>query len=232
MSARSTGSLLFRSGTAGALLSAGALLTAGALLNACATPYVPPTSDQPHAVVKYRRVYQKTKGVTLREVLTVEEHPAFRESVAVSLVKGPRSDALLVHPAVAEIEAESVFFHIESRRVQENYTEQVPYMATESYSCGTGTSYRTCTRSVTRYRSQHKTRWVTKQVQVVDSRCEDRLWLKPAEGASYLVELRYRDHQICNLSCYQQIQGEGDEFQNVPCPEPSALERRHAEDAR
>lgn len=54
----------------------------------------------------------------------------------------------------------------ESYMTSEQRSVQVPYTAYESYSysCGTGSSYRTCTgsRSVTRYRTEYRTEMVTK----------------------------------------------------------------------
>ena len=56
--------------------------------------------------------------------------------------------------------------HQVSRMETEYYSVQVPYTAYESqsYSCGDHKSHRTCTRShsVTRYRTDHRTRFVTR----------------------------------------------------------------------
>jgi len=106
--------------------------------------------------------------------------------------------------------------------VHEPYTEQVPHQEMESYNCGTGGSYRTCTRSVTRYRSETKYRWVNRVVEVPDGDCASSLTFAPAVGHVYLLEYTYRDHRACALSCFEQSPMPDGTFRNQLCPVAAA----------
>jgi hypothetical protein len=197
----------------------GLLLGLCALVSACLPPpYRPPTANEPHAVVKFRRVYQESPGTSLHEVLMIGEESLFRQGSSSSRASAPLNDALLIHPGQAVFAARSSFSHTELKSVQETYYEQQSYQATESYSCGTGSSFRTCTRSVTRYRSVPRQRWVTKHVEVTDSSCSSQRSLVPRVGGVYLLELAYRASGACTLSCYEQIALPDGQFKNQPCP--------------
>lgn len=148
-----------------------ALLTSTA---GCATPYKPPTAAQPHAILKLRRTYQSSGGTHLREGVSIEGHDAFAAEDASGAARAARTDAILVHPTTAQVRVAAGFFHTELRTVQESYTVQVPYTTTETYSCGTGTSYQMCTRVVTHYRSETRYRTVVKTVEVSDGSCARR----------------------------------------------------------
>jgi hypothetical protein len=205
-----------------------ALLGSLALATACLPPpYRPPTANEPHAVVKFRRVYQESPGTSLDEVLMIGEESLFRQGLSSSRASAPLNDALLIHPRDATFAAQSWFSHSDLRRVQETYYEQESYQATESYSCGTSGSFRMCTRSVTRYRSVPRQRWVTKNVSVIDSSCSSQRSLLPRVGGVYLLELAYRASGSCTLSCYEQVSLPDGQFnaprdprrgKNQPCP--------------
>lgn len=195
------------------------LLGSIALASACLPPpYRPPTANEPHAVVKFRRVYQESPGTSLNELLMIGEESLFRQGLSSSRASAPLNDAVLIHPRGAVFAASSAFSHTELRRVQETYYEQQPYHTTESYSCGTSGSFRRCTRYVTRYRSVAKQRWVTKYVSITDSSCSSQRSLLPREGGVYLLELAYRASGSCTLSCYEQIPLPDGQFKNQPCP--------------
>jgi hypothetical protein len=197
------------------------LLGLSAAATACVPPpYRPPAANEPHAVVKFRRVYQESAGTSLDELLMIGEESLFRQSSASSRAAAPLTDAVLVHPLQAVFAAHSSFSHTEVKRVQETYYEQQSYQASESYSCGTGSSFRMCTRSVTRYRSVPRQRWVTKTVSVVDGSCSSQQSFVPRQGGVYLLELAYRDSGACTLSCYEQVALPDGQFKNQPCPAP------------
>ncbi len=186
---------------------------------ACVPPYRAPTADQPHAVVKLRRVYEKQPGPYLRERVLINEHEALAR--VTTPLPAPASDAILVHPEAAYWTVGANFFHHEMRSVQERYPEQEAYSDRESYSCGSyGTggnaSYRTCYRTVTRYRTVYKTRWVTKQVEVSDGSCSASLGQLPENGGTYLLQFTYQDHGACRLSCFEQSK-QDEAIRNTPC---------------
>jgi hypothetical protein len=186
--------------------------------------YQPPRSDEPHAIVKVRRTYDGVAGASLREVVDIDEHRAYDEVSPSRLGAQARTDSVLVHPVAATAKVAAAFFHMEARQVQETYTQQVPEYGTETYDCGSGFGtnrvYRTCTRPVTRYRSETKTRWVTKNVEVGDGSCEGSIRFAPRNGAVYLLQYTYQENRVCGLSCYEQIPTGGETFANRPCPAP------------
>jgi hypothetical protein len=196
-----------------ALVSATLVLVAG-----CVREYKPPTADEPHAVLKIRRTYESTPGVTLQERANIGEFRAFEVNGHALEARQARTDAILVHPVPMAFAFTGTFVHTEFRQVQETYYEQEPYSDTESYSCGTGTSYQSCTRSVTRYRSVPKTRWVTRQETIVDGTCEGSAGLSPAAGGVYLLQYTYQDRGACSLSCFEQVSLGENRFEQKPCP--------------
>ena len=130
------------------------LLASSFLLTGCVRRYQPPKPNEPHAIVKLRRVYESHAGVALQETATIgKEIVLSRESPAAEALI-PEVDAILVHPEPADLALSSAFFHPESRMVRESYTESVPHQESESYNCGSYKERRTCSRSVTRYRQE------------------------------------------------------------------------------
>jgi hypothetical protein len=178
---------------------------------ACLPAYKPPTADQPHAVVKLRRVYENHAGTHLEELVAVNDHRALSET-SLAQVSAARTDAILAHPEPASWEVRGTFYHTEQKYVREPYYVQEPYSTTESYNCGTMNSYRTCSRSVTRYRSVTKYRNVWKTVRVNDAACSASIAHVPRQDAVYLLQYTYQTNRVCNLRCYEQ---RGDE--NVRC---------------
>ena len=206
------------------------LLSAG-LLVGCIREYRFPTQDQPHAVLKVRRVYETRAGTKLTEQVLVNSHRALAHVASPDEAETARIDAMLIHPVPARIEVQGAFTHREMKFVDETYTEQVPYTEQESYDCSTGygssRSYRTCYRTVTKYRSEMRHRTVTKEVDVSDGACEAPVWLAAQTGAAYLVQFDYHGPGNCTASCYQQVPlGDSGRFENRPCPEPTGQEKR------
>jgi hypothetical protein len=184
----------------------------------CATAYQMPTAQEPHAVVKYRRTYDRTAGHSLHENLTIDGHPAYRATSDAFLAESPRIDAVLVHPAPATFISSATFFHVEMRLVQETYYVSEPYTTMESYSCGFGTTFRTCTRMATHYRQVMRTRMVTRAVEVPDAACASEVRFLPAVDASYLLQLNFQEDRACTLSCFEQVPRGNGEFENRACP--------------
>jgi hypothetical protein len=180
--------------------------------------------EQPHAIVKFRRSYAHSAGVSLAEQLTVDDHQAYARTSPAGSANAPQTDAVLVHPQVARLVATSTFFHMETRMVQESYTVQVPYSTMESYSCGYGTSYRTCTRSATHYRSETRTRTVSRSVQVTDAACSAASAIAPKANDLFVLEVNFQAPSVCRLSCFQQFGKPDGTFEMRPClaPPPSA----------
>lgn len=112
----------------------------------------------------------------------------------------------------------AMFQHSEMKMVMETYYEQVPESVMETYNCGVGTAYRTCTRMTTRYRQVAKTRWVNRLQTIVDGHCAESLNLAPTSGHTYLVELLFQQSGACRLHCYEQVHEPAGQFQNRPCP--------------
>ena len=181
----------------------GALALAG---SGCVRAYQPPKADEPHATLEVQRVYETQQGKSLREVFSLDGHQALTSGCRSQDALTPRRDVLLIHPRPAMLALASTFFHGETRAVQESYMVQVPYQATESYGCGDYKNYRTCTRSVTRYRSETKYRTVMKTVEVPDGSCERAFRLAPVEGHLYVVKLTYLTPKACRLDC---VDGKG-----------------------
>jgi hypothetical protein len=192
-----------------------------AMGSACVPAYRPPSASEPHAVVKLRRSYEGAAGESLRETVDINDHRAFEETSPAGVANAPRADSVLVHPEPATARFSSMFFHTQMRQVQERYTEQEPHYETERYDCssgfGTNRVYRTCARSVTRYRPKTKYRWVTKAVEITDGECSSTVSFIPAEGHVYLLEYTYRDSGACAVSCYTQTPGGKEGFRNQPC---------------
>ncbi len=205
-----------------------AVLTPG-----CVHPYLAPTPEQPHALLKVRRTYQALAGTNLREGLSVEGHAAFTALVPRDAAGAPRSDVILIHPTPASLRVGSMFLHYETRLVNESYSVQVPYTTTESYSCGSGTHSQSCSRSVTHYRTEWRTRSVYRTVEVSDGSCASSVWISPRVGGEYLLNYDYAENTVCHLACFEQIRtGAPGTFETKRCPEPTPAEMQKLLDDR
>lgn len=184
----------------------------------CIPAYEPPRMEQPHAVIKLRRSYETVAGVRLSEQVLVDRHLALSENEIAQVAKTALTDAFLAHPIPSNFEVSSNFFHYEMRTVQESYQEPRTEYRMESYSCGFGTSPRTCTRSVSHTTYTTRYRMVTKQVEVSDGSCEQTLRFSPQNGRSYLLQYTYQASGVCSLSCFEQVPRGAGEFENRGCP--------------
>lgn len=191
-----------------------------ALVQGCVRRYRPPTADEPHAVLKLRRAHEQHAGESLRETLLIDGHRAFSVVSPAKQSATPHTDAVLIHPEAAAFRVESTFFHHETRAVQESYQHQVSYLATESYSCGTYQSPRTCTRTVTRYRPETRYRTVWRKVEVVDGKCARLIRFVPEVSRTYLLQYTYQGSDACHLACFEQTPAPGREFTQKACRAP------------
>lgn len=196
-----------------------ALAITSLALTGCVHKYEAPLANQPHAIVKIRRAYASHAGETLTESAFIGEYQVLEQNRAADLDE-TQTTAVRVHPGPLAWKVSSTYTHTEMQHVQEHYTEQVPYSATESYSCGTGTSARTCTRMVTRYRTASKTRWVNKQVTVTDAQCKSQTRQLAEVGHMYLLQYSYTGPDICSLLCVEQAPRADGQFDTKPCTVP------------
>lgn len=194
------------------------ILPAALSVAGCMPQYKPPTANDPHAVLKLRRTYDRISGPLLSERLILEDTVAFESNETSRLASSAKTDAILVHPRPTTLAAHSKFYHQETRRVQQTYYDTESYSDTESYNCGTGTQYQTCTRNVTRQRSVPRTRWVDEVVQVSDGACSRSLSLAPVAGHVYLIQYTYQDQGACTLVCYEQRATPEGGVSQAPCP--------------
>jgi len=183
----------------------------------CVPAYHPPRPEEPHAIVKLRRTYESGGGTTLREQVLVDGHGAYDGVSPAALAGAARIDSILVWPIQASYAFRSLFFHTEMRYVNETYYEQVSSLESESYSCGSGTSYRTCTRMVTRYHTEPRQRMVMKSVEVSDGACETGLHFSAMTNHVYLLQYTYQQPNACVLACFEQVPQSDGTFQNRPC---------------
>ncbi len=102
----------------------------------------------------------------------------------------------------------------------ETYYERQSYTETETYSWGTGTTYRSCSRMVTRYRSVPKTRWVMRTVEVLDGSCEQPVAHQAEAEHLYIVQFHYLDNSVCQAECYEQLKSADGTDENRRCRPP------------
>ncbi len=191
------------------------LLAGGITSAACVHTYDAPRPDEPHAIVKFRRSYETMLGTTLREVVTIDDHPSYSATVSTTELRGPRHDAQLVRPQPATFSTRSAFFHLETRMVWETVWVPDPYQTIESYACG---GRRMCLGSVTRVRLVPRPRWVPKVVEVLDATCANALRFAPVLHGSYLLQYTFQEHGMCSLACYSQSPKPDGGFDLRPCP--------------
>lgn len=186
----------------------------------CVHKYEAPLANQPHAIVKIRRSYASRAGETLTESAFIDKYQVMEQQRPAELDE-TQTNAVRVHPGPIAWRVGAAYTHTEMQHVQEHYTEQVPYTTTESYNCGSGTNYRTCTRTATHYRSEQKTRWVNKQVTVTDAECTSHARQLAEVGHVYLLQYSYTGPEICSLVCLEQAPRDDGQFDSKPCVVPA-----------
>ena len=169
------------------------VICAALFLVGCWSRYVAPTSDAPHAIIKYRRIYGETPGTTLSEFILINGDAAFSQSGEAARGKVPRTDAILVHPVPATFTFTGGFTHSESKT------------RVESYHCGSDGRYGTCYRTI------------TDTVTMKDGFCRKQIGLHPQADQVILVELDYQAGDRCTFRCMVQHSLGGGKFRNEPC---------------
>lgn len=80
----------------------------------CSHQYSPPRAGEPHAVIKFRRSYQESKGTLLIEKLHIGEERAFMFKGKRKVAETTRTDAILVAPGQNLVTAFAEFSSIQS----------------------------------------------------------------------------------------------------------------------
>jgi hypothetical protein len=184
----------------------------------CIPEYRAPTFDQPHATLKLSRAYARSMGRFLSESLVVDGGRAYAVTVPSSVAAAPRTDTLLVHPGAARVVVTSVFFHEESQAEDETKWVDVPYEDVEIYDCGTFDNPQSCTRMVTKSRSELRHETVYGTVQVPDAACHREITFAPAANDVYLVKFEFVESGTCRLSCFQRLKQADGTLALRPCP--------------
>jgi hypothetical protein len=162
-------------------------------LSGCMAQYKPPTTSEPHAILKVRRTYGATYGNRLAERVVVDGSWALKQVKDSQLASTPQTDAVLVHPKESNLTVDVAFSHQENRTVS------------ESYSCGTTQYPRTCYRTVSR------------PVTVIDSACDPEIGVRFEAKSTYLIELNMIERGECIVRCYEQVPTANGQFDNKPC---------------
>lgn len=200
-------------------------------LAGCIKTYEPPGLNEPHALLKLRRVFHTAPGQHRNLRIFIGEDELLHQQEP-ALAAPAETTATRVRPGATRVTFETTFWHTEMQYVSETYIEQVPYTDTETYTenvpvpCST-TSMVNCTRpetrtrTVTKYRSESKTRWVWKPVDVVDDRCNRFAVLAFEPSRTYALQYTYTAASHCGITCLEQFTTatpEGSSFR--PCQVP------------
>ena len=197
-------------------------------LAGCVKPYQVPTANEPHALLKLRRVYHASPGQWRNTYMNIGDEQLAHEC-EYSRIDPPRMTATRVRPGAERVSMSSKFSHEETHWVTEIYTEQVPYTETETYTettsfgCpfGQTSCTRTATRSVTKYRSETKTRTAPKTVEVTDDYCERFSVQLFERDHVYLLQYTYAGIGHCLITCLEQVATDAPEGSTFhPCRRP------------
>lgn len=169
-----------------------ALASSLLVIAACVPPYTPPTSNMPHAVVKFRRRYGAVFGTTLTETLSINDKPAFASEASAWDAHVPATSGVLVHPGSVTIGAEASFWHL-SRE--------------PGYPMGYCGGWRAPVSCYSTSRS----------VPITDAVCSRSLDLEMRAGEVYLLELDFVDATTCRLVCYRQESRGSGRVRMFPC---------------
>lgn len=190
------------------------------LLSACQLPYRFPKPGEPQSLVKVRRVYHGSAGTHLREFASIEHAVAQNRTVEVALTS-TNTFPLPVHPKPVRWSVTTNFHHYETRTFNEAYQVSTPYQVSrsESYSCGYGSSPRTCSRMVTstQYRYETRYRLVTRTVQVPDAACEVQFAMTPVVNQEYLLQHNFMGPGACSIACFRDKGNPDGQVSTQPC---------------
>jgi len=199
-------------------------------LAGCVKAYQAPALNEPHALLKLRRVFHAGPG-TWRDFTIYIGDERLSEERASTRPAPPGHSATRVRPGPVRVTFGSTFWHTEMRWVSETYTESVPYTELETYSetvhHGCPAANLTCsrqetrTRSVTRYRTETKTRMVWKPFDVVDDRCQRYAIQAFDPGHTYTMQYTYAGASRCSITCLEQFKSDAPEGSAYrPCRVP------------
>jgi len=179
-------------------------VAAAVVVVGCYSPYVLPTENEPHALVKIRVVYHDHPGPELSQLILINDeridipHPPRQP--------GEIARAVPVRPIATRWDIRSEFFHTITVPRTETYT------TTSSYPCGNSTCTRTETHTRTVYVQQH----------VTDAACSQVVDQGPVVGGIYLLHYDFFAHRHCSLLCMRQWEQPDGSFRQTPCEPPPA----------
>lgn len=154
----------------------------------------PPTPDQPHATIEFRRSYAFHAGSFFYERLVVNGTLAFEASDNSISAEKHRTDSVLLRPGQHELEVSVSFAH------------KVKQVVQELVDCGSYDAPQECRGPKSR------------EDVVVDATCQQRLGLDVQAGQLYVLQLDFQDAKHCSVQCFvQSLAGNGD-LKGVPCP--------------
>jgi hypothetical protein len=184
---------------------AGLVVLAAAGGNGCYRPYVLPTENEPHALVKVRVVYHASPGPQLSQLVLINNERI--ELPSPPRLPGEITRAVPVRPMATRWDVRTEFFHTVSVPQIQTYT------TTSSYPCGRST----CTRS------QTHTRTVYVHHRIIDAACAQAAGQGPVVGGIYLLNYDFYASGHCTLMCMRQWQQPDGSFRQTPCePAPPA----------
>jgi hypothetical protein len=180
-------------------------------LAGCVKAYQAPSVNEPHALLKVRRVYHGAPGSWYQSSIYIGDELLSTEDGSTRPAPA-RNSATLVRPGAIRVTVGSSFWHTEHHWVSEVYTEDVPYTATETYvensmiGCPTGvlSCARTATRTVIKYRTETKSRMVWKTVHVKDDDCQRFAVRKFEPNHIYALQYTYAGASHCTITCLEQ----------------------------
>jgi hypothetical protein len=188
-----------------------------ASLAGCVKAYQPPALNEPHALLKLRRVFHAPPGMWRQSSIYIGDERLMEQSEPNRPAPAAHS-ATRVRPGAVKVTFDNTFWHSEMRWVSETYLESVPYSALESYSetvhHGCPPSSMVCsrqetrTRSVTRTRTETKTRMVWKPVDVLDDACQRFIVRAFEPGHVYSMQYTYTGASRCSIVCLEQFRTE------------------------
>ena len=200
------------------------------LIFAGCMPYRWPRPDEPHAVVKLRRVLHRSPGDErlITAYIGINERSLWRTG---ERSDEPRraTDSARIYPGPNRIRLSATFTHEESEWVEEVY--QVPRVETryetveEHYPtvCG-ARDIPPCTRTVQKSRqvrreyTEERTRTVQRTKTVTDDICSATAEAVFEAGGVYLLQYTYAGYDSCSLICLQHQPASGEtEARYTPC---------------
>ena len=197
-------------------------------LAGCVKEYRQSSLNEPHALLKVRRVYHAAPGFWYKSSIYIDDELLASEDGSTRPAPA-KSSATLVRPGIARMSVGTSFWHTEQQWIPETYTVDIPYSHTETYvenssiGCPSGvlTCSRTATRTVTKHRTETRTRIVWRQVTVQDDDCERVAVQKFEPNHTYALQFTYVGASHCTITCLEQYAAKTAESSTFePCRAP------------